>query len=883
MKKKNSLSDFSHSLFTFSIIFTCLIVFPLRAEIESPEQFFGFPPGTDRMLFDYEQLIEYVSSLSNQSAILELREIGLSAQGRKMYCLFISSAANIANLENLREINRRLALDPEIPESEQVGLLNDGKVFLMAALSMHSSEVGPSQSAPTIAHNLATSTDPQVLDWLDKVVLMLIPCHNPDGMDMIVKHYRKYKDTKYEGSSMPGVYHKYVGHNINRDFVTLIQPETKVIARLYNTEWYPQILVEKHQMGSHGPRYFVPPMHDPIAENVNENLWNWTWIMGSNLATDMTKAGLAGVSQHYLFDDYWPGSTETCNWKGVIGLLTEAASVKYATPIFVEPTELGAYGKGLSEYKKSINMTLPWPGGWWRLSDIVEYEIVSTMSLLKTAALHRQEILAYRNNHCKQEVQRGLDQPPFYYILPRVQHDPSELVSLVNLLEEHGVKVFQLTEPFTSANRIFATGDLIVPLAQPYRPFIKEVLETQAFPVRHYTPGGKIIKPYDITSWSLPLHKGVAAVEIDQLPDRPPAMSPIAIPFILKTDHPNSYRAVILSANSNESYLAAFHAKKVGFKVDRLIVPSVIDEVNYPKGSFLIHRDNKNKSKLEQLLDGLQVSPGFVVDKINFQSEAVAIPRIALVESYFHDMDAGWTRYIFDTYKIPYQVVRPGDFKATDFVKKFDMVIFPNENENVLEKGKYKSDGEYYISNYPPEFTAGIGDEGKEQLMTFLDQGGIVIAWGRSTKLFEGQLKIKRGKDEVEEFRLPFSDRSDKLSKAGLYCPGSLIRLQLKKEHPITVGMEAEIGVFSRGKPVFSTSFPNFDMDRRVIGKFPETDILLSGYCENEEKLANQIGLVWLKKGKGQLVLFAFNPQFRASTNVSYKLLFNSILLPALD
>jgi len=78
-----------------------------------------------------------------------------------------------------------------------------------------------------------------------------------------------------------------------------------------------------------------------------------------------SRDGLTGISQHYLFDDYWPGSTETCLWKNVIGMLSEAASVKYAKPIYVEPNELKGYGKGLADYKKSINMPLPWPGGWW--------------------------------------------------------------------------------------------------------------------------------------------------------------------------------------------------------------------------------------------------------------------------------------------------------------------------------------------------------------------------------------------------------------------------------------------------------------------------------------------------------------------------------------
>ena len=115
-------------------------------------------------------------------------------------------------------------------------------------------------------------------------------------------------------------------------------------------------------------------------------------------------------------------------------MLTEAASVHYATPVFVEPNELGAYGKGLSEYKKSINMSLPWKGGWWHLSDIVEYELASTMSIIKTASLHREDILKFQNDVCKREVTLGQTEPPYYYILPLKQHDQSEMVTLVNLL-----------------------------------------------------------------------------------------------------------------------------------------------------------------------------------------------------------------------------------------------------------------------------------------------------------------------------------------------------------------------------------------------------------------------------------------------------------------
>jgi len=860
------------------ISLSSIVIAQQNQAITTPIGFFGFEPGSDRNLFVYEKLIDYLKKLDAVSNRLKMLEIGKSPFGKPMYIAFFSTEENLNNLENLKEINKQLALNPDIAEAERQSMIKNGKVFVAMTLSMHSGEVAPSQSAPLIAYEYITTQDPQMLEIFKNVVYMMVPCHNPDGMNMIVNHYNKYKGTKYEGSSMPGVYHKYVGHDNNRDFVTLTQSDTRAIARIFNLDWFPQVMVEKHQMGSRGPRYFVPPMHDPITENIAAELWNWTWVFGSNMIKDMTAAGLSGISQHYLFDDYWPGSTETCIWKNVIGMLTEAASVRYAKPIFIEPTELSVYGKGLSEYKKSINMPDPWPGGWWKLSDIIQYEIESTKSVLKTASLQREEILHYRNDLCKDEVNRGRTEPPYYYILPIKQHDQSEFVNLVNLLNEHGVNIYQLNSPVVIQNRKYSHGDIVVPLAQAFRPFIKEVMEKQNFPLRHYTPNGKIIKPYDIASWSLPLHKGVESVEIKtRSEDLEKKIEKVSFPFNLKKDLIEELKTIAFSASNNESYKFAFTAIKNGLNVYRLKEELKLDATIIPKGSFIL--DNPSKSKFEKLFKDLNVSPTFISNKINYKASQILLPRIALVESYFHDMDAGWTRYIFDTYNIPYKVIRPGDISKTKLSKKFDIVIFPDENKDILLKGKWKSDDDYMVTSYPPEFTKGVEKKGMKKLTQFIEDGGLIISWGGSTGLFDGTLEISGDEDDKEEFQLPFNDISKKLLKDGLYCPGSLVKIKLLKDHPLTYGLPEEIGVFFRGKPVFKTSSPIFDMDRRVIASFPEKDILMSGYAEKIEKVGNKNAVIWLKKGKGQLVLMGFNPQFRASTEVSYKLLFNSILL----
>jgi len=862
---------------------TMLFILALSSsgQIKSPEDHFGFQPGSDRNLFNYEELIDYLKFLDQASGRVKLTEIGKSPMGRPMYIAFVSNEDNISRLDELKEYNKKLALDPDLPEQEKEKIIQDGKVFVLGTMSMHSTEVAPAQAVPLIVYDLATTSDPIKNKWLKDVVYMIVPNHNPDGMNLVVNHYKKYKGTKYEGSSLPEVYHKYVGHDNNRDFVTLSQSDTRVIARIYNLDWFPQVMVEKHQMGSTGPRYFVPPNHDPIAENVDAGIWNWTGIFGANMIKDLTKEGLAGVSQHFLFDDYWPGSTETCIWKNVIGMLTEGASAKVATPVYIEPTELSVGGKGLSEYKKSINMPLPWEGGWWHLSDLVKLEIASTMSILKTASNHREDILRFRNEMCIKEIEKGKNLPPYYYIFPRQQHDHSELVNLVNLMMEHGVRVYKLNKDIHVNNVSYTEGSIVIPLSQPFRAFIKEVLEKQEYPVRHYTPDGEVIKPYDITSWSLPLHFGVKGDEIKiRSEELENSLMPIEGSYSLSKSPPANYAMAIFPVEQNESYKIAFQACAQGIEVERLTQDLVTGEQKYENGSFIIRWSDKNRDKINKILADITVSPAYLTTAPDIKSVKISIPRIALIETNFHDMDAGWTRFVFDQYNIPFTVVKPGDFTSTKFTDKYDVVIFPDANKSILMEGKYGRGDDYYVTDYPPEYTKGIGKEGMKNLMAFVEGGGLIISWGQSVSLFEGNLTITHEKD-TEEFRLPFSDISDDLVKKGLYCPGSLVKMDIIQDHPVTLGMEKEIGIFSRARPVFATSVPSFDMDRRVIGFIPEKEILISGYVEKEELIGNKAVMLWMKKGKGQFVFFAFNPQFRASTHISFKLLFNSILMKA--
>ncbi len=878
----------AYQVFSLSLLLIFLVIekpVGIAQSIKTPKEYFGFEPGSDRKLFDYQRLIDYLNHLDSGSDRLQMHKVGKSPMGKDMYVMFLSSEQNIADLENLRQINKKLALDPVLSNSEREKLIQKGRVFVMASMSMHSGEVGPSQMLPLYAYRLVTAGDERSIQQLANVVWMIVPNHNPDGMDMIVNHYRKYLDTKYEGCSMPGVYHKYVGHDNNRDFVALTQSDTRVVSKLFSTQWYPQVLVQKHQMGTTSPRYFVPPYHDPISENTDHGLIEWCSVFGANLLKDMGEKGLKGVATHWMFDNYWPGSTETSTWKNVISLLTEAASVKIAKPLFIEPTELTVYGKGLAEYKKSVNMPDPWPGGWWRLSDIVAYEIASMDSLAQTAASYRTEILRFRNDLCRRETNRGYTEAPFYYLMPQKQHDRSEFVRLVRLLQEHGIEVYRLKEQIVLDARSFEAEDVVVPLRQPYRAFIKEVMERQVYPVRHYTPQGKIILPYDITSWSLPLHMGVTAVEImtryEDLESRIEKLNTIYQYPGKKTAEPSKARAMVFSARDNASYRAAFIALKGKLSVSRLTQPWQHAGHTMPKGSFVVESAPGKENLMNQIYRDIEVAPLLLEEKLNLSSRDVQLPKIGLVETYMHDMDAGWTRWVFDDYKIPYKVLRPGEFEKINLRGNYDVIVFPSASKEILLKGVLEKEEHYYPIDYPPEYKKGLGEKGLAKLMAFVDAGGRVVSWAGSTELFLGDLKLDAGKKVKSEhaFRLPVRDISKDLKKNGLRVPGSMLRAELLTDHPLAWGMGEQIGVFSRGRPVLKTSVPTLDMDRRVIAHFPENDILLSGYIEKPKLLSRNPAMIWIGKGKGQMVLFGFYPQYRGSTPATYKLLFNALFL----
>lgn len=476
------------------------------AAIQTPSQFLGFEVGADRNLADYRQIVSYFRALAASSPRVQVETLGKTTLGEDYILAVISSDANMRNLSPIKEIAKQLADPRGLSDSQIDSLEREGKSIVIVTCNIHASEIASSQMAMEWAYALATATDAETKRRLDNVVLLLAPSLNPDGQMMITDYYRKFLGTRYEGGRLPWLYHHYVGHDNNRDWYMLTQVETQELNRAVYKEWYPQVWVDEHQMGTDGPRMFIPPFADPVDATVSPLIWREVNLIGSNMAFRLEQAHKSGLIYGYSFDAYWLGGTRNTGWwKNVTGLLLETASARIATPIQIDPTELHGGSKGLVEYKPTINFPHPWPGGTWRLRDIMDYERIASDALLEIATNYRADLLRNIVERAKDAVASGGNTA---YRIPHDQRDWPTAQIMASILLQHGIEIQQSNN-----------GDYWIAMAQPYSKFVTELLEPQRYPEVRLQPGKEILRPYDVATWTLPLAMGVTVQKTTMPPN----------------------------------------------------------------------------------------------------------------------------------------------------------------------------------------------------------------------------------------------------------------------------------------------------------------------------------------------------------------------------
>ena len=831
------------SLLLFGV---CAVV---RAAAPSPSDFLKFPVGADRKVADYRQIVSYFRALDAASPRVEVVSLGKTTLGEDMIMAIISSEANVANSTRLREISRRIADPRGLSDADANALVREGKLILLITCNIHSTEIGASQMAMEWAHALATAEDAETKRRLDNVVLLLVPSLNPDGQILETEWYRKNLGTRFEGSRMPWLYHYYTGHDNNRDWFMLTQKETRAMSRVMYHEWFPQVFLDEHQMGATTPRIFVPPFADPVDPDIHPLIWREVNLIGANMALRLEQAGKSGVIYGYAYDAYWPGGTKNTGWwKNMAGLLTEVASVRFASPVNVPAGELAGGRKGLVEHGTQTNYPNPWKGGWWRLRDIMDYERIASDAILETCADRREDFLRNMITRSRAAI-AAASGPRDAYRLPADQRDRPSAVQLARLMNEHNVEVY------TAAN-----GDFWIPLAQPYGKFVREMFEKQSYPEVKLVAGREIVRPYDVSAWTLPLMMGVTA-ERGSLPEglaryRPigaPSPAPAGNAFALPPGSPQNAKVVNSALRS-----------KGGVWLSRSVLTH--GGRDWPAGTAFL--DGEAARAAAGVLPDSAVE-WTALSALPSGLEKLRAPRVALYKPWAASMDEGWTRWVLEQYGFAPKGLDNKTVRAGKLTEKFDAIVFPDVSREVMTSGKPRREETdmQYFAELPPEYAGGLDKEGASALKSFVDGGGTLVAFDSACDYV------------VAEFNIPvrnslFRARADDFSSAG-----ALVRLQVDANHPVTYGMPSEVAAFLDDAVVFETAMGGAEIERTVLAAYPESpkDILLSGWIRGEERLARRAAAVAVSYGKGKIVLLGFRPQHRAQTHATFPFVFNAL------
>jgi Zinc carboxypeptidase len=849
-------------------------LFPLLGLAQtSPEQFLGHKVGADRKLADYGQIKAYFEKLDQESPRLQLFTIGDSTLKKPMIMAVITAEENMANLDRYREIVKRLR-DPRTLAPEEARKLSaEGKAILLITCSIHASEIAASQMAMEFAHKLVTGDTPfDANRVLRDVIVLLVPSHNPDGNQMVVDWYRKNLGTKYEGGPMPWIYHHYAGHDNNRDWFMFNLPETRAVTKVLYHDWLPQIHIDEHQMGSTAARLFIPPFMDPPVPSVQPLLWRGVNLCGATMAYDLQKNGFRGVNHGRSYTGWWIGACDDTSWlHNVVGLLSEMASVKVATPIFVEPNEIPQ-----SYYEKRMEFPDPWPGGWWRLRDIVDYELTLSLSLVKTAALNKEDFLFNFYQMYKNSIETVDKNQPYAFVIPTAQNDYPTALRMIDILMMGGVEVEQAKADFVAGGKIYPAGSFVVRLAQPYKPYAWALLERQKYPDLRQYPGGPPVPPYDNAGWTLPLQMGVACDQVDepfdvQLVKIEKAPKPAALPpaasasySVLDSRVNVSYSAVIsLLGEKAEIYRSKETLKGTWFEL--------------PPGSFLVKNSPAVQKSLAALSDKLGLRIYGLADIASVPKASIKNPRIGLYQSWRSNQEEGWMRFVFDDLGIPYTTLHNDDVKGTkdkktDLKASYDVIVFPDENPEIIKTGKIDPTSEfarYFMTNWPPEYEGGIEKEGVDALKAFVEAGGILVTMNNACGL------------AFKEFQPPARNALEKVERTRFFCPTSLLQIMVDNTSPLGYGMPLKAAaMFSDGLAMSTSIPPTTDWNRKVVASYAESDVLLSGWLLGEDMIARKAAVVDTQYKKGRIVLIGFPCQNRGQTHGTYKFLLNALLYP---
>jgi hypothetical protein len=886
--------------------------------VPGPESVFGFQPGADYKLATYTQSVDYFKKLAASTKYMTLVEAGRTSQGRTMYFALISAPENLARIDRYREIARRLAHPDRLTDAEAHQLARNGKAFVHLDGGLHSTEVAGAQQTPLVAYDLVSrAADPQIKAILDNVVVMLWPTINPDGQEMVAEWYMKNVGTPYELSGLPRLYQEYVGHDNNRDAYMLNTVESRAIEHVWR-QWEPQIVYVQHQSGPFPTRIWLPPFSEPVGTDAPYLMSREVNLIGMAIARGLEERGQVGATHMgTAFDAWYPGYIDYApNFKNIAAFWTETALYQYATP---HEYTIDDFPQNMRDLRPRSLYSSPWPPGWWRLRDAVDYMETASIAVLDFAAKYKESVLFDRYMAGRDQIARGKKDAPFAYFVPQDQRDPVAAVELLRRLAFGGVRVSQLAAPVTIDDVTHPAGTWVIPTDQEFAAMAREVLNVQRYPDLRQYPGGPPERPYDAAGWTLPLQMGVKVFAaataltdavrakmtlIGPLPEprvKPtpydPAMTTDAAPFdsvpgigfntnvaaagIIPPPGRVTGAGPALAVNpaQNNAFRAINRAWKQGASVQlaggRYVIAGLSSSAQSDLASTLALTAERvavpdvvsGPQAAAEPFDAAQGRRGRPVVR------TIRKPRIGLVQPWSGSMDEGWTRWLLERYDFEFVTLHPEDFHKP-LADRVDVVILADDARIPIEgaggrggRGGDQGGGRGGAGSgraVRPEFAYALTSEDLQAFEMFIRGGGTLVCLNNASTF------------AIQQFKLPVKNVVSGLRPEDFFLRGSIVAVTANAQHPVMAGMPEQAAVFVDSSPVFDT-LDGFT--GAVLARYQESGSpLLSGYLIGEKYLQGKAAALDVQLDAGHVILIGFRPQWRGQSFGTFKVLFNAAL-----
>ncbi len=827
--------------------------------VPTPESVFGHAVGADFKLIGYDESVRYFRQLAAASDRIKLLTVGKTSEGRDWTLALISSPANLANLEALRGIAQRLAHPADLSVAEARQLAHDGRAFVDISGGLHASEIAGSQHTIQLAYDLLSRNDDRTRAILDQTVLLLWPSLNPDGQDIVVNWYRQNVGTPYEVAPLDRLYQKYIGHDNNRDAYMLNVVESRVIARTWR-HWEPQVIYVQHQTAPFPTRIWLPPFAEPIAPRVPGLMSREVNTIGMTIAQALETEGKVGATHMGKgFDAWYPGYIDYMPMlQNIVAFWTETALYSYATPKFYTVDDFPA------EYRDLRPQSLyasPWPGGWWRLRDAVDYMETASLATLDYSAKYREDLLWNRYQAGRRAIARYATEPPFAYLVPQAQRDPAAAVALLQRLAFLGVRVSELSREVTYSGVRYPSGTWVIAMDQEYAELVRQLFDVQDYP--DLREGGAPEPPYDAAGWTLPYLADVRVVE---------AREPLSAEFraalktvlgratdALRADAPLTTSAMAAGImpppariTGSGSALAVDPAQNAAFTlINRALAAG--GTVHRAAGRYVV--SGVASARLEAWAGELALraerrdAPAAGTEPVH--------ARIALFRSNVPSMDEGWTEWLLDQYEFNYRIISNADVRAGNLGDRFDAIVFASDRARTLRDG-------FGSGRVPPALEGGLGDAGIRALDAFVRDGGTLLALNQSA-LFA-----------IEQLQLPVRNLLQGVAAKDFFASGSILEVVTEPSHPVMAGMPERAKVFFDQSPVFATSE---GFDGAVLARYDKgASPLRSGYLLGSQFLPRNAAALDVKHGRGHVVLIGFRPQWRGQTIGTFRVVLNAAL-----